>query len=188
MLGSFAIRRVLVTVIGAGFLLFASQARAGSDTLTTYGDVGQIAIPVIAGIIAVAKEEDSEGLVQLGLTSAVTLSLTEVLKIAVDRERPNNGGGRSFPSGHTARAFMGASYLHYRYGWEYGLPAYAAAAVVGYSRVNADKHHWEDVVAGAVIANVTAYVFTDALDADVVLIPFTDLRKKNFGITASIRF
>lgn len=181
-------RHVLVTVVGAGFLLFASYARAGNDTLTTYGDVGQIAIPVIAGVIAGVKEEDSQGLVQLGLTSAVTMGLTFGLKVAVDRERPNNGGGMSFPSGHTASAFMGASYLHYRYGWEYGLPAYAASAVVGYSRVEADKHHWEDVVAAAVLANVTAYVFTDTLNEDVIIVPFIELRKKNFGIAASIRF
>ncbi len=115
------------------------------------------------------------------------MGLTYGLKYSVDRERPN-GGDQSFPSGHTASAFMGASFLHYRYGWEYGVPAYAAAALVAYSRVDADKHYWEDVVAAAVLANVTAYIFTDTLNENVVIVPFADLRKKNFGITAAIRF
>ncbi len=184
---SFAFRRLLVTVVGAGFLVFASPARAGNDTLTTYGDIGQLAIPAIAGVIALVKEDDAEGLVQLGLTSVVTIGLTYGLKYSVDRERPN-GGGQSFPSGHTASAFMGASFLHYRYGWEYGVPAYAAAALVGYSRVAADKHYWEDVVAAAVLANITAYIFTNTLNENVVIVPFANLRKKNFGITAAIRF
>ncbi len=186
----FAFRYLFVTVVGAGILIFTSQARAGDNALTTYGDIGQLAIPAIAGVLAIVKEEDSQGLVQLGLTSVVTMGITYGLKFAVDRERPNSnsGAGRSFPSGHTASAFMGASYLHYRYGWEYGLPAQAAAAVVAYSRVEAGKHHWEDVVAAALLANVTAYIFTDTLSEDVDILPFVDFRKKNFGITAGIRF
>ena len=31
------------------------------------------------------------------------------------------------------------------------MPAYAVAAFVGYSRVQADRHHWHDVAAGAVL-------------------------------------
>ena len=124
---------------------------------------------------------------QWGLTGVVTIGITSGLKVAVNRKRPN-GGKWSFPSGHTASAFMGASFLHYRYGWEYGFPAYAVAAVVGYSRVNANKHYWSDVVAAAAIANVTAYVFADALNDDVYIFPYSDLQKKNFGITLGIKF
>ena len=117
----------------------------------------------------------------------MTLGTTHALKFVVDRERPN-GSGKSFPSGHTASAFLGASYLHYRYGWEYALPAYAAAAIVGYSRVEADEHHWEDVVAGAAIANLSAYVLTDELDESVSIVPFIDWHKQSFGIVAKLRF
>ena len=72
----FAFRYLFVTVVGAAILIFTSQARAGNNALTTYGDVGQLAIPAIAGVIAIVKEEDSQGLVQLGLTSAVTIGTT----------------------------------------------------------------------------------------------------------------
>lgn len=109
------------------------------------------------------------------------------LKRAVDRERPD-GGGLSFPSGHTSGAFSGASYLHYRYGWEYGLPAYLTAAAVGYSRVVADKHYWTDVLAGAAIANLSAFLLDDPINQRVTVLPMLDARKPSFGIVASIRF
>lgn len=168
----------------AVLLLLPSQARA--DALETYGDIAQLAIPGVALAGSLLKE-DYEGVVQLGLTSAVTLGITYGLKYGVDRERPN-GGGQSFPSGHTASAFMGASYLHYRYGWQYGFPAYAAAVVVGISRVESEKHHASDVIAAAAIANVAAYVFTDTFNDKVTLLPFIDIGKKNFGITAKMGF
>ncbi len=165
-------------------LTAAGPARA--DGLTTYGDVARHAIPGIAALVALGKK-DQEGVVQLAATWALSAGMTEGLKRLADKTRPN-GGRHSFPSGHMTNAMAGASYLHYRYGWEYGLPAYAAAAVVGLSRVKGDFHRWEDVVAGAAIANLTAYVLTDTLDDNVIIIPVFDLRKKNFGLLAGLRF
>ena len=165
-------------------LLTPGPARA--DGLTIYGDVARHAIPGIAALIALGKK-DQEGVVQLAATWALSTGMTQGLKRIVDKTRPN-GGRHSFPSGHMTNAMAGASYLHYRYGWKYGLPAYAAAAVVGLSRVKGDFHRWEDVVAGAAIANLTAYVFTDTLDDNVIIIPVFQWKKKNFGILAGVRF
>ena len=165
-------------------LTTAGPARA--DGLTTYGDVARHAIPGIAALVSLGKK-DQEGVVQLAATWALSTGMTEGLKRLADKTRPN-GGRRSLPSGHMTNAMAGASYLHYRYGWEYGWPAYAAAAVVGLSRVKGDFHRWEDVVAGAAIANLTAYVLTDTLDDNVIIIPVFDLRKKNFGLLAGLRF
>ena len=47
-----------------------------------------------------------------------------------------------------------------RYGWQYGVPAYAAASFVAYSRVEAGDHHPHDVIAGAAIGIVSSYIFT----------------------------
>ena len=47
-----------------------------------------------------------------------------------------------------------------RYGWEYGVPAYAAATFVGYSRVESKQHFTKDVVAGAGIGILSSYIFT----------------------------
>ena len=175
----------MLIVLMVSSLASPRSARAGS-ALETYGDIGQIAIPGIAALVSVAKR-DKKGLVQWGVGTATTMGLTFGLKYAVNSERPN-GGRQSFPSGHTAGAFSGASYLHYRYGWKWGLPAYAAAAVVGYSRVEADKHHWYDVVGGAAIANLVAFVLTDSFDENVVIIPIFDTGKKNFGLLARFEF
>lgn len=186
-----AMRRGILGLFGAAMIFSPSPLRAG-NALTTYGDHAQYVIPVIAAYAAMFKY-DRDGLLQLGAASAVTIGVTRLLKNTIDSERPNGACktahcGKSFPSGHTASAFMGASFLHYRYGWEYGLPAYVAASAVGYSRVKADKHHWRDVIGAAAIANLSAYVLTDALDENVSIAPFTDWRKKNFGILARLRF
>ncbi len=159
---------------------------AGNSGLETYGDVGQIAIPVAAGLIS-GWRKDTDGLIQLGTSSLVTFGIVQGLKYTIDRERPN-GGGLSFPSGHTSAAFSGASYLHYRYGWQYGTPAYLAAVVVGYSRVAADEHFVEDVIAGAAIANIMAFILTDSIDENVVIVPIFNTTKRNFGLLVSFGF
>lgn len=175
-----------VSLTAALMLAGVTSGAARADALTTYGDVARHAIPGIAALIAFDKK-DKEGVAQLAATWVVSTGVTYGLKYAIDKERPN-GGKHSFPSGHMTNAMAGASYLHYRYGWEYGLPAYAAAALVGVSRVEGNFHRWEDVLAGAAIANITAYVLTDTLDSNVIIIPVFDLKKKNFGILAGVRF
>lgn len=174
---------MIATIVGFGL---AAPAPAVSQGLETYGDIGQFAIPGVAALISVLRK-DPPGVLQLGVGTAATVGVVQGLKFGLNTERPD-GGSRSFPSGHTSGAFSGASYLHYRYGWQYGLPAYGAAALVGYSRVDADRHWWYDVVAGAAIANLSAYIFTDTFDENVVIIPVVNRRKRNFGIIARIRF
>lgn len=179
-------KRVLAIV---GVVLFATAsaaAAARADGLVTYGDVARFAIPSVAGIISLGKG-DNEGAVQLLATYVTAQGTTHGLKRAVDKTRPN-GGRYSFPSGHTTGAMAGASYLHYRYGWQYGFPAYAAVGLVAYSRVKGGYHRWEDVVAGAAIGNAWAYLLTDTLNDNVVVIPVFDMGKKNFGILAGVRF
>lgn len=66
-------------------------------------------------------------------------------------------------------AFSGASFLQKRYGWEYGLPAYAAAGFVGWSRVNSDEHDTADVVAGATISILSTYFFTTDKPGDLAV-------------------
>lgn len=163
-----------------------SSARAG-DGFETYGDVMRFALPAVALGITAAKR-DKDGALQLAATAVPTFGLTYGLKALVHEQRPDHSGDDSFPSGHTSSAFLGASYLHYRYGWEYGLPAYALATLVAASRVEADKHHVHDVLASVLIANVSAYFLTDPQNDRVFLLPYCDGRKRTFGIVASIRF
>jgi membrane-associated phospholipid phosphatase len=47
-----------------------------------------------------------------------------------------------------------------RYGWEYGVPAYALASFVAYSRVESRQHYAHDVIAGAALGIISSYIFT----------------------------
>jgi membrane-associated phospholipid phosphatase len=140
-------------------------ARAESG-LETAGDILQIALPA-ASAGATWANGDGEGFVQFARSAAVTLGVTHLLKYAVDAERPN-GGGHSFPSGHTSISFASAEFLRKRYGWGWGLPAYALAGVVGHSRVDSREHHTRDVVAGALIGVVSSWIFTEPREGLVV--------------------
>lgn len=79
-------------------------------------------------------------------------SSVTVLKRTTHRQRPNQTGYTSFPSGHTATAFMGAEFLYQEYKdvspW-YGVSGYFIAAGTGYLRMYNNKHWFSDVVAAA---------------------------------------
>ena len=76
---------------------------------------------------------------------------TFALKYAVGRERPDGSDNLSFPSGHTSNAFAGATVIERHYGWKLGVPAYATATFIGFSRMAANRHHFSDVVGGALL-------------------------------------
>lgn len=69
-------------------------------------------------------------------------------------ERPNGSARNSFPSGHTATAFMGAEFLRREY-WHVspwiGVAGYVVAAGTGFLRMYNNKHWLTDVIAGAEI-------------------------------------
>ena len=180
------LRAVKAWTIAILAIMWPAPAHAGSGLFESYGDVGRIAIPTIAALIAMAKE-DAEGLTQFRDISAVTFGTVYGLKRAVDRDRPD-GGVHSFPSGHTSAAFAGASYLHYRYGLKYGFPAYLAASAVGASRVHAGRHHWTDVLAGAVIANLFAYYVVKTDNRNLTVTPVIETEERRFMLTLSVRF
>lgn len=162
-----------------------SQPICAKSAFETYGDIGQFAIPAIAAGISLYKE-DYEGLKEFGYSLGATEATVLILKNTVDATRPN-GSPQSFPSGHTAWAFSGASYLHMRYGWEYGLPAYIAAGAVGWSRVDADQHYWRDVIASAVIATGFSYIFTSPQRQQLVFYP-TVMNDGAQGIAVNYRY
>ncbi len=82
-----------------------------------------------------------------------------------------------------ANAFASATNLYLRYGWEAGLPAYSMAALVGVGRVEAKKHYWRDVLAGAALGTLSAYIFTDAYDENVQLVPWVTSEDAGISIT-----
>lgn len=142
---------MLLCIVAAGI------ARAG-DSIETAGDVLFLALPAVAGGAAISHG-DSDGAVMFGKSAAVTLGATYALKQTVDERRPN-GGVHSFPSGHASVSFASAEFLRSRYGRDYGIPAYAAAFFVAYSRVESRNHYVHDVIAGAAIGIASSRFFT----------------------------
>jgi membrane-associated phospholipid phosphatase len=86
----------------------------------------------------------------------VSGTLTQALKVTIARARPRGTARHSFPSGHTSATFATAAVLQQRFGWRVGIPAYAAAAYVGISRVSEDEHYFSDVIFGAAVGIASA--------------------------------
>ncbi|MBX2826633.1 MAG: phosphatase PAP2 family protein [Flavobacteriaceae bacterium] len=128
------------------------------------GDVLQLALPITALSVTLI-EKDYQGTKQFAYSYGSAMLLTHTLKHLIHKQRPE-GRERydSFPSGHTASAFSGASFIQKRYGWKYAWPAYILATVVGVSRMEGpDGYHdiW-DVIAGASVGVGTTYLFTNS--------------------------
>lgn len=82
------------------------------------------------------------------LMSGIVLTL----KRYVGEGRPDTGRKNSFPSGHTAQAFMAASFLSHEFGYRsnwYTIGAYTIATTVGTMRVLNNRHWLSDIIAGA---------------------------------------
>jgi membrane-associated phospholipid phosphatase len=133
------------------------EAYAG-DAIETAGDILQYVIPATAGGLTLGYR-DFKGTLQFGGSFLVTEGVTYGLKYTVNETRPN-GGSESFPSGHTSVSFCGAEFIRKRYGWELGIPAYAAASFVAYSRVESNEHYPHDVIAGAAIGILSSFILT----------------------------
>ncbi|NOC94559.1 phosphatase PAP2 family protein [Ruegeria sp. HKCCD6604] len=168
------IRRKLTSVALCASLsaLFSPSVVSGDTTedLEDVGDVLQLAIPLAALGITYTKD-DKEGRQQLAKGVGTTFLTVQSLKFLVEKWRPNYSADNSFPSGHTAAAFSGAAFLQTRYGSSYGVPAYLLASFVGYTRVRAEKHFSDDVLAGASIAMLSNWLYATPLENGVRVLP-----------------
>jgi hypothetical protein len=120
------------------------------------GDYLQYVSPVAAYALNVAglkgKHSYLDATVILATSWATMGALTNTIKYSVRRLRPDASNRKSFVSGHTATAFMGAEFLRREY-WDtapiVGILGYTFASFVGVSRVWNNRHWVSDVIAGA---------------------------------------
>ena len=126
---------------------------------------------------------------------AIMNGIARTTKYTLKRERPDGRARNSYPSGHTATAFMTAQMLHKEYGetlspW-ISAGGYGIAATTGIFRVIANRHWCSDVLGGAAIgifSTEAAYELTDILFGDqglrkaIVVPEITDMPKWKFGL------
>lgn len=108
-------------------------------------------------------------LVSDAFSAGVMAIAVNSLKYSARVMRPDGSGRNSFPSGHTATAFMTATMLHKEYGgrsaW-YSIAGYSMATATGVSRMLNNKHWLSDVMVGAgigILATEVGYLLADLI-------------------------
>ena len=151
--------------------VYSTAHAVDSGDWENISDVGVYSLVATAIILPVYKE-DWLGFRQAAYSIGTASGVALLGKSVIDAERPDNSGNDSFPSGHTANAFAAATTLNLRYGWRIGFPAYGVSTLVGVARVEANKHYWRDVIGGAAIGSLAAWLFTDAVDEHIQIAPW----------------
>lgn len=105
-------------------------------------------------------------------SAAIMVVAVNSLKSATQVMRPDGSSRNSFPSGHTATAFMAATMMHKEYGerspW-YSIGAYSAATATGLTRELNNKHWLSDVMVGAgigILSTEIGYFLADLIFKD----------------------
>ncbi len=145
-----------------------------------------------------AKHNFKDRTIILGTAYLITGTSVTIIKNTGSVERPDGTSNNSFPSGHTATAFMGAEFLFQEYKdtsiW-YGIAGFAVATGTGFFRMYYDRHWLTDVAAGAgigILSTKIAYavhpylkkkIFKDKLSkVDGVALPFYNGKEAGIGM------
>ena len=92
-------------------------------------------------------------LASAGMSYAIMAGFVNGIKYSAKEMRPDGSTANSWPSGHTATAFVGATLLHKEYGltrspW-WSVAGYGVATATGVMRVLNNRHWISDVMSGA---------------------------------------
>ncbi len=162
----------------------AALAKGSADDAEKIGDVLQLVLPSSAYAMTWIGA-DGRGAVEYSLQLGTGMATTYGLKQVVFKRTPSAADDDSFPSAHTQAAFSGASFIHRRFGPKWGVPAYVLATYTGLSRVKAERHSLDDVIAGMSIALVSGWTFVHPIDERVTLNPI--LTDSGVGVGMTVR-
>ena len=109
-------------------------------------------------------------LASAGMSYVLMAALVNGIKYTAKEMRPDGSTANSWPSGHTATAFVGASLLHKEYGltrspW-WSVAGYGVATATGVMRVLNNRHWISDVMSGAgigIMSTELGYAIGDLL-------------------------
>jgi hypothetical protein len=152
----------------AGALAIAPADQEISDALRgqapEYGKAGKyiggiVAASFVGGSLLASRYSQSSHFQSFGYTLAqayaTNVILTQGIKYATHRMRPDGSTSTSFPSGHTSDSFAIATVVSDYYGKKWGIPLYALAGLVGVSRIEQGRHWASDAVAGAALGYIS---------------------------------
>ena len=165
-------QNLYLTMIGGGLAAaahpvdqtFNVRLRSHYDAVNTafapakyFGDTPeQVALSL--GAYAVGRIFDQPRTSHLGMDLLQAQILTEMLvqplTFAAHRQRPDASNYQSFPSGHAAVTFAGATVLERHLGWRKSLLGYSIASYVAASRLHDNRHYLSDVVFGAAVGSI----------------------------------
>ncbi|MDX2047539.1 MAG: phosphatase PAP2 family protein [Chitinophagaceae bacterium] len=127
-----------------------SNFSTGIDDYMQYTTAASPFILEAAGIKG--KHNLKEKAIIYGMALVIMAGTVYAVKTITHQLRPDGSNCKSFPSGHTANAFMGAEFLKQEYGFRspwYGYAGYTVASGTGILRMYNNKHWFTDVVTGA---------------------------------------
>ena len=131
----------------------------GFDNTLIIAPYFELAAVAIAGVES--RNDRINTLLIIAKGEAIMLASTFAVKYLSHETRPNGSDALSFPSGHTAQAFLAASIVHTEFRdksqW-YGVGAYTIATSVAALRMINDRHWQSDVVAGAGFGILSAHL------------------------------
>ncbi len=145
-----------------------------TDFKTGVDDYLQFFGPVATVGLKIAGYEGRSDWPRLFTSAAMSYGIMAVLvnsiKYTAKEMRPDGSTANSWPSGHTATAFVGATMLHKEYGltrspW-FSVLGYGTATATGVMRVLNNRHWISDVLSGAgigIMSGELAYALSDLI-------------------------
>jgi len=179
---------LIMVLTGASWELGAQYRYNGHRCINVddYSQYVPLAAGLGLGLVGVESKHCFTDRLLVSATSAVAVGvMVRGLKMVVDEERPDGSNFDSFPSGHTATAFVGAEIVRTEYGLGYGIAAYTIAAGTGFLRVYNGRHHVVDVLAGAGIGVLGARIGYWLLEPEKKLISKM-FKKKDSDLSMSM--
>ncbi|MBT9394516.1 phosphatase PAP2 family protein [Hymenobacter sp. NST-14] len=133
--------------------------RTKLDDLLIFAPYAELGLVALAGVES--RDDRLNTVLVIAKSELFMLASVFTVKNLTRRTRPDGSDNRSFPSGHTAQAFLAASIVHTEFRdksqW-YGIGAYTLATSVAALRMINTKHWQSDVIAGAGFGILSAHL------------------------------
>jgi len=143
-----------------------TEFKTGIDDYTQYFGPAMTVGLKLAGVEG--RSDWPRLLASAGMGYGIMALLVNGIKYTAKEMRPDGSQANSWPSGHTATSFVGATLLHKEFGltrspW-YSVAGYGVATATGVMRVLNNRHWVSDVLSGAgigILSGELAYALSD---------------------------